>query len=110
MSHHLTTTAARLQQAVPAAEAQVDGALIALSSLMAEVVTARRDTDGVPAAKGHATIHRLAQAQLALVGVSGEILRVHGDLTEIGRETSGLDLHECPAVATAGPTKLAVVR
>lgn len=73
----------RLQQAVPAAEAQIDGALIAVSSLMAEVVTARRDTAGVPAAKGHATIRRIAEAQLALVGVSGDILRVHGDLADI---------------------------
>lgn len=110
MPENIAVTAARLQQAVPVAEAQVDGALIAISSLMAEVVTARRDTAGVPAAKGHATIHRLAQAQLALVGVSGDILRVHGDLTDIGRETSGLDLHECPAVATAPHAKLAVVR
>lgn len=101
--------AKRLQQVVPAAEAQIDGALIAVSSLMAEVVTARRDTAGVPAAKGHATIRRIAEAQLALVGVSGDILRVHGELADIGRETSGLDLHECPAVAEAGPAKLALV-
>lgn len=103
-------TTERLQQAMLAAEAQNDGAIIAMSSLMTEVVTARRDTPGVPAAKGHATIHRIAQAQLALVGVGGEILRVHGDLAEIGRESAGLDLHECPSVATVAPAKLAVVR
>lgn len=102
-------TTERLQQAVPAAEARIDDALIAVSSLMATVVSARRDTIGVPATKGHGTIHRLAKAQMALVDVSGDILRVHGDLVEIGRETAGLDLHKCPSAATEAPAKLALV-
>ena len=41
-------------------------------------------------------------AQVALVGVSGEILRVHGELADIGRETAGYDLHECPSIAAMG--------
>src|SRR3546814_10896936 len=77
-----------------------------MASLITEVVTARGAIPGVPAAKGHATVHRIAKAQMALVGVSGDILRVHGDLVEIGRETSGLDLHECPAIAAGAPAKL----
>jgi len=109
MPDQFTLTAERLQLAVPAAEAQLDGALIAISSLMTEVVTARRDIVGVPAKKGHATIHRLAQAQLALVGVSGDILRVHGELAEMGRERSGLDLHECPAIASDTAATLSLV-
>lgn len=109
MPDQYTTTTERLQHAVPAAEAQIDGALIAVSSLMTEVVTARRDIVGVPATMGHATIHRIARAQLALVGVSGDILRVHGELAEIGRERAGLDLHECPAATTDVPAKLALV-
>ena len=37
---------------------------------------------------------------MSLVEVSGDILRVHGDLVEIGRETAGYDLHqECPKAA-----------
>jgi hypothetical protein len=99
MTQPINLNAARLQKAVPAAETQIDDALIAVSSLMAIAVTARRDTSGVPAARGHATIQRLAKAQVALVGVSGDILRVHGELAEIGRETAGLDLHECPEIA-----------
>lgn len=109
MPNHILTTAARLQQDGPAAEARVDDALIALSSLMASVVTARRDTIGVSPVRGHAAIHRLMQAQRALVGVSGDMLRVHGALAEIGRETSGLDLHECPARARGAAPKLEVV-
>src|SRR3546814_18397625 len=72
-----------------------------MTSLMTSVVTERRDTIGVPATSGHATIRRLAKAQMALVDVSGDILRVHGDLVQIGRETAGYDLHECPAIAGA---------
>ena len=109
MPKEIHITAARLQQDIPAAEASVDDALIAVSSLMVSVVTARRDTAGVPPVRGHVTIRRLVHAQRALVGVSGDILRVHGELAEIGRETAGLDLHECPAHARRWPPKLEAV-
>ena len=102
MSQAITITAARLIREVPAAEVRIDDALIAVSSLMTTVVTARRDTIGVPATKGQATIRRLMKAQMALVDVSGDILRVHGELADIGRETAGYDLHECPSIAEAG--------
>ncbi len=102
MSQAITITAARLIREVPAAEVRIDDALIAVSSLMTSVVTARRDTNGVPATRGHATIRRLMKAQMALVDVSGDILRVHGELADIGRETAGYDLHECPSLGEAG--------
>lgn len=102
MSKEITITAARLIRDVPAAELRVDDALIAVSTLMTSVVTARRDTDRVPATRSQATIRRLMKAQMALVDVSGDILRVHGELADIGRETAGYDLHECPSVAAAG--------
>ncbi len=102
MSENISLAAARLQHQVPATETRIDDALIAVSSLIASVVTARRDTAGVPAAKGQATIQRLAKVQMALVDASGDVLRVHGELADIARETSGLDLHECPSLAHAG--------
>ena len=92
MSENIPFTLARLRRQVPTAEYRIDDALIAVSSLMTSVVTARRDTPGVPAVRG----------QSALVGASGEVLRVHGDLVDIAQETAGLDLHECPALAEAG--------
>ena len=98
MSENIPFTLARLRRQVPTAEYRIDDALIAVSSLMTSVVTARRDTPGVPAVRGH----RLAKVQSALVGASGEVLRVHGDLVDIAQETAGLDLHECPALAEAG--------
>ena len=102
MSEYIQLAAARLRHQVPAAELRIDDALIAVSSLMTSVVTARRDTPGVPGARGHSTIQRLARVQNALVGASGDVLRVHGELAGIARETAGLDLHECPELAPAG--------
>jgi hypothetical protein len=102
MSDNIQFTVARLRHQVPAAELRIDDALIAVSSLMTSVVTARRDTPHVPAIRGHATIQRLAKVQSALVGASGDVLRIHGDLVGIAHETAGLDLHECPELAPAG--------
>jgi hypothetical protein len=90
---------ARLQADVPAAERTIDDALIAVSMLMTNAVTARRDTNGVPPTRGHATIRRIAKVQGALIDASGDVMRIHGELVEIGRETAGYDLHECPKVA-----------
>ncbi len=101
MSESINLTTARLQQQVPAAETRIDDALIAVSSLFASVVTARRDTPGIRPVKGQATI------QHALVDASGDVLRVHGELADIARETGGLDLHECPSVASADADGLA---
>ncbi|WOF45298.1 hypothetical protein KNJ79_06400 [Sphingopyxis indica] len=88
--------AARLERDVPGAEIRVDDALVALSSLFASLVVARREMSDVPPIKGQATIHRLAKAQLALVGVSADIMRIHGDVAEMGAEVAGYDLHDCP--------------
>jgi Arc/MetJ family transcription regulator len=107
MSESINLTAARLQHQVPSTEIRIDDAMIAVASLMASVVTARRDTAGVPPVKGHATIRRLARMQTALVEVSGDALRVHSDLVDIGRETGGLDMHECPSVAVEGSERQA---
>lgn len=107
MSKELDPTTARLQKDVPDAETRIDDALIAVSSLTASIVTARRDTAGITGARGHATIRRLVKAQMSLVEVSGDILRVHGDLVEIGRETAGYDLHqECPKAASSNVVSL----
>ena len=102
MSESINLTAARLQRQVPAAETRIDDAMIAVASLMACVVSARRDTTGVPLVKGQATIQRLAKVQMALVDASGDVLRVHGDLADIAREPAGLDRHECPSTAIEG--------
>jgi len=100
MSESINIMAARLQHQLPAAETRIDDAMIAVASLTASVVTARRDTTGVAPIRGLATIRRLVRMQTALVAVSGDVLRVHGDLVDIARETAGLDMHTCPSAAT----------
>ena len=101
MSDTIMFVARKLQHQVPATETRIDDALIAVSSLLTTIVTARRDANRARPAKGQATIQRLAKAQMALIDASGGVLRVHGELADIARETAGLDLHECPAVAHA---------
>lgn len=102
-------SAIRLQRDVPEAEASIDDALIAVSSLMASLVTARRET-GVPAKTGQATIQRLAKAQMSLIEASSDVLRVHGELAKIGRESAGLDVHEdCPPASGAAKPHLVAV-
>lgn len=108
MSENIAAMTARLQRDVPNAEISIDDALIAVSSLLTSVVTARRAT-GVPAKTGQGTIIRLAEAQMSLVKVSGSILRAHGELAEIGKETAGYDLRECPPAAISGSAPLARV-
>ncbi len=98
MFQNLDSMTARLEREVPNAEMRIDDALIAVSSLFTSVVTARRET-GVPTKTGQGTILRLAKAQMSLVEVSGDILRAHGELADIGKETAGYDLRECPAAA-----------
>ncbi|MGL3822775.1 hypothetical protein [Sphingopyxis sp. R3-92] len=100
------THTARLEEDVPAAERRIDDALIAVSSLMTSAVTARRDTDGVPATRGHAAIRRIAKVQNALIDASGDVMRIHGELVEIGRETAGYDLHKCPNSARSNVVPL----
>lgn len=102
-------TADRLQRDVPVAEASIDDALIAVSLLMSSVVAARRET-GVPARTGQATIQRLVKVQMSLVAASGDVLRVHGELSRIGQECAGLDVHEeCPKASGAATPHLTAV-
>ncbi|HEX7783292.1 MULTISPECIES: hypothetical protein [Sphingobium] len=107
MSNSESLAVARLQRDVPGAEARIDDAIIALSTLMTSVVTARREI-GVAAKTGQATIIRLAKAQMSLIDISNDVLRAHGELADIGKETAGLDLHECPSMAVAPPHLAAV--
>lgn len=108
MTKMIPLMAARLECDVPSAEAKVDDAIIALSSLMTSMVTARRETD-VPANTGQATILRLAKAQMSLVGVSNDVLRVHGELLDIGKEMGSFDIRDCPPPSGKISSHLAAV-
>src|SRR3546814_6820860 len=108
MPENLKAMTLRLQQDVPLAEASLDSALIAVSTLMTSVVTARQRVGVAPKA-GQESIMRLAKAQLSLVEVSGDVLRVHGELADIAQETAGLDVHECRTKAKDNGAQLALV-
>lgn len=108
MPQSIPLMAARLEREVPAAEAKVDDAIIALSSLMTSMVTARRES-GVPAKTGQSTILRLAKAQMSLVHVSSDVLRVHGDLLDIGKVMGSYDLRDCPPASGEITPHLAAV-
>ncbi len=108
MPQSIPLMAARLEREVPTAEAKVDDAIIALSSLMTSMVTARRET-GVPAQTGQSSILRLAKAQMSLVSVSSDVLRVHGELLDIGKEMGSYDLRDCPKGAQESTPHLSAV-
>jgi hypothetical protein len=98
MTSKFELAAARIAREVPVTEACLDDALISVSSLIATMVQARKDT-GVAASTGQSTIVRLAKAQMALVTVSNDVLRAHKDLAGLAEVHAGADLHECPRVA-----------
>lgn len=108
MSQNIGAMTARLEREVPNAEGSIDDALIAVSTLTASVARARRAT-GIPATKGQRTIVRLVKAQMSLVQVSGNILRAHGELAELGKEIAGYDLRECPASAGTDAAPISAV-
>jgi hypothetical protein len=95
MTSKFELAAARIRREVPVTEECIDDALISMSSLIKTMVQARKDT-GVPPATGQSTITRLAKAQMALVTVSNDVLRAHGDLAKLAKVHAGMDLHECP--------------
>lgn len=109
MSDFFAAMTARLEREVPEAEDRIDDALVAMASLMGTIAAARRDIAGLPPREGQATIRRLAAAQLALVDVGGDVLRVHGALARIGKERAGYDLHECPQFASPAGRHLRAV-
>jgi hypothetical protein len=84
---------ARITRELPAAERSVDEAIAALSDLMSTLARARAASDVAPST-GQETLMRLAKAQSAIIGVSSDVLRVHGDLLTIAQET--MSWTECP--------------
>ncbi|MBO9498596.1 MAG: hypothetical protein J7496_11255 [Novosphingobium sp.] len=83
------------------AETALDEALLKQSSLLATMVTARRETASDPFT-GHEALLRLTRSQQTLVTAAGELARVHGGLLEVGREIAGVD--DCPEKDPHVPT------
>lgn len=109
MDMKIELAAARINRQVPLTEACLDDALIHVSTLIAQLVSARKET-GVPASTGQAALVRLTKAQAALMTASSDILRVHTDLARLAEVHAGMDLHECPKAdqQPANVTRLAI--
>lgn len=82
------------------AEAVSDEAMIAFSKLKAAMITARQNPD-LPVDVGQRAIMRLTQAEQQALGISTNLLRVHDELSKIGREFAGGDAGDQTNIATA---------
>ena len=91
----------RIQRDLITAEDTIDQAMAAVASLSATLLEARVGTS-TPSSLGHEVLMRLTKAQSSLVNTRGDMLRVHGELLDIGKVTMMPDIHEnCPPKAAA---------
>ena len=92
MSNQIQNSTDNISNAIPMAETAIDEAMVSVAHLMASLVQARIDNN-VPAATGQASLMRLAKTQMSLIGVSGDVLRVHNEMLDIGKVYSLGDIH-----------------
>lgn len=95
-----TVAAARLAREVPTAELAIDQALQATTAVLQTLLAARTGGD-VPAHAGQIAIAKLIPSQQALVSASSDFLRVHRELSALGREMMAADYGECPPIKGA---------
>jgi hypothetical protein len=93
MSKTIQSSVENISNSIPHAETAIDAAMVSVAHLMASLVQARIDNN-VPAATGQASLLRLAKTQMSLVGVSGDVLRVHNELLDIGKVYCRPDIHQ----------------
>lgn len=92
----MTKDAARVRIAreITDAELALDEALIKHSRLFTSLVTARRDL-AEDRFTGQDALMRLAKSQQSLLSAGNDLVRVHGRLLELNRETGDL-ANDCP--------------
>lgn len=95
MSFTIHTAAARLSRQVPDAEAAVDDAMLKIAEVITTSIGARRDT-GIRETSGQAAIARLHKALGAMIAVQSDLLRAHGLMLSIARETGITQQPTCP--------------
>lgn len=83
----------RLARDLRDAEAALDDALLRQTMLLANMITARRETGSEPSL-GHEAMLRLARSQQTLLSAGGDLARVHSKLLDVQRE-KGVG-EECP--------------
>lgn len=95
MTMTLSVSSMRIARDLRAAENALDEALLRSSALFVTLLTARQQTETVGAFTGHDLLQRLVKSQQTLLSAGSDLARVHGGLSEIGREM-GAAIHDCP--------------
>lgn len=92
MSQSIRDDARAIRKLIREAEAVSDEAILACSRLKQAMIRARQNPEvGVDA--GQRALMRLTQAESQALALSTNLLRVHDDLSRIGRELMGGDEH-----------------
>jgi hypothetical protein len=108
MTHTIFKITREIRRDLPRAEADVDTALLSLSSLMSTLVSARIES-GAAAGTGHRALLEIVKAQDAVVIASAAVAKAHSAMISVGREMGAHDIDECPRVAGKADAPLKVV-
>lgn len=90
MSTQIRQDALAIRKLIREAEAVGDEVMIACARLKQAMVRARQNPD-VAVDSGQRALMRLVQAETQALSLSTSLLRVHDELSKIGRETMGGD-------------------
>jgi hypothetical protein len=95
MTMTLPVAGLRITRDLRAAEAALDEALMKHNTLFATLLSARHELEETGPFAGHEIMLRLIKSQQTLLAAGGDLARVHGGLSEMGREM-GAVVHDCP--------------
>jgi hypothetical protein len=95
MSHKVAQFTRQIRSELPQAEADLDIALLSISTLLSTLVSARIET-GAHASTGQRAVAELVRAQQAMVEASGAIAKAHIVMRNVGREQGAHDIEDCP--------------
>lgn len=90
MSDRVNEIAWQVRKLMREAEAVTDESLIACAKLKQAMIAARQNP-AFGVGSGHEAVLRLNRAEQSLAAAYGDLLRVHGGLNDIARETAGVD-------------------
>lgn len=97
MSMTLNAATARISRQLPEAELSLDTALLASTRLMESMLLARQ-VEGLQVFTGQNALMRLAKTQRSLIESQNDMIRVHRELLDTGREVKAIgdDAGNCP--------------
>lgn len=99
MSDKIRADARHIRKLIREAEAVTDEAMIACARLRQAMLHARQNPE-VPVDSGQRALLRLAQAEQNALSLSTSLLRVHSELSQVGR-VMGMGEEETPIAPSA---------